>query len=161
MLKMLLTATRSFLKKTCAAAVTFAVKAVNGLVKLLTRAKDTAIEGWSWLNTKLRKPSPILHTKNTGGKSSPSGSLTTGTIWTMAAATVKAIAMQRFLLFLGGLICCFILPDEAKGDLTWFENMLTSSRDFFSNTAKAGVKKITSSITGLYSTKGGDLINSC
>lgn len=153
MLKMLLTATRSFLKKTCAAAVTFAVRTANGLVKLLTRAKDTAIEGWSWLNTKLRKPSPTLHTKNTGGKSS--------TIWTMAAATVKAIAMQRFLLFLGGLICCFILPDEAKGDLTWFENMLTSSRDFFSETAKATTKKITTTVTGWYSPKGGDLINSC
>jgi len=153
MLKMLLTATRSFLKKTCAAAVTFAVKAVNGLVKLLTRAKDTAVEGWSWLNTKLRKPSTPSTGEHTKKKSS---------LISMAMAGAKAIVVQRFFLFLGGLICCFILPDEAKGDLTWFENMLTSSRDFFSETAKATTKKITATVTGWYGpTKGGDLINSC
>lgn len=155
MLKMLLTATRSCLKKTFAAAVTFAVRAANGLVKTAVRVKDLLVEGWNWMGTKLRKPSAISPGELTKKKSSPMGT----SLISMAMAGAKAIAIQRFFLFLGGLICCFILPDEAKGDLTWFENMLTSSRDFFSNVGKATLQKITSKITGLY--RGGDLINTC
>ena len=148
MLKKLLTATRFCLKKITAAVVTFAVRAINGVVNLGKRIHADLTEGWCWLGTKLRKPSVLL-TKNTEGKSS--------TIWTGVAATLKAVCIKRFLLFLGGLICCFILPDEAKGDLTWFERMLTSSRDFFINVANATTQKTTDWFVGLFSRRAGEL----
>lgn len=42
----------------------------------------------------------------------------------------KFAVARAMLLFIGGLICCFLFPDDARGDLTWFEKMLTTARDW-------------------------------
>lgn len=42
----------------------------------------------------------------------------------------KLAVIRAMFLFLGGLICCFLFPDDACGDLTWFEKMLTTAKDW-------------------------------
>ena len=58
----------------------------------------------------------------------------------MEVAKLSKVAMLRaFVLFTGGFICCFLFPEEAKGDLTWFEKMLNTAMDW-SSVVVNGVK---------------------
>ena len=68
-----------------------------------------------------------------------SSALKTGATWVaeqckpVPVAHLSKVAMLRaFVLFVGGFVCCFLFPEDAKGDLTWFEKMLTSAMDWTS-----------------------------
>ena len=43
----------------------------------------------------------------------------------------KFAVVRAMFLFIGGLICCFLFPEDARGDLTWFEKMLITAQDCF------------------------------
>lgn len=49
-----------------------------------------------------------------------------------AAKLSKVAILHTFTLFIGGLICCFLFPEEARGDLTWFRKMLITAMDWSS-----------------------------
>lgn len=150
MLKMLSTVTRLCLKKICVGFVTCAKKSAEFLSKIAAGAANLLTEGWNWMGTNLRKPLPRGLTKTTEEKSS--------TIWTTVRATVKAVAIQRLLAFIGGIICVFVLPsDITNGDLTWFENMLTSSKNILRDTVTRSAEKIIGNVCGVFNNKAGEI----
>ncbi len=131
MFKRFFAATLSCTKKIFAACATFAVKAAKKIQSVLIGAKNLLIEAVTWVSTSLRKPScsqpPVVDTTS---------------IWQTAKAMAKAAFISRFLLFVGGLICVFVLPsDMTNGDLTWFENMLNSANNMLRDIAAGAVNK--------------------
>lgn len=145
MLKMLLTATLSFLKKTCAVAATCVVKLAEFVVNIATKTVATVTEGWNWLGTTMRKPR--LSSTSSSGKSSNSG---VGIIMT----AMKAVFLQRFFLFLGGLLCVFVLPsDVTNNDLTWFEGMLNSVKSLVHETCCSIRERTIMKMRGMFQPK--------
>jgi hypothetical protein len=157
MFKMLSTVTRWCLTKISVGFVICAKKSVSLVSSILTGTANLLTEGWNWMGTTLRKPQPprlaVCHAgpmKNTGEKSL--------TIWTSAVAIAKAAAVQRLLAFIGGVVCVWVLPtDITNGDLTWFENMLTSSKNMLRDLAYKAMEKAACCMNGLFSKKAGEL----
>ena len=49
-----------------------------------------------------------------------------------AKRLTKLAVVNSFFMFIGGLVCCFLFPEDAKGDLTWFRRMITTAMDWAS-----------------------------
>ena len=142
MLKKLLTATRVCFRKTLTVSVLFAVKLAKVVADTTTRVRDVLLDGWNWLGTNLRKPAVNFSTPST--KSSKPGFFRT------VKAVTKFAVIKQLALFMGGLVCCFLFPDEAKGDLTWFQGMLTSCYDSVALFANGIKDKAAGKLWGLF-----------
>jgi hypothetical protein len=103
--------------KTCAAFVTAAGKLANALTNIGNNIMSMLFEGAAWLTQRFEK----IPVKSIG---------------------IKA-CLRQVILLVGGFVCCFIFSEEARGDLTWFEKMLTSSMDWASILLKETTNKIT------------------
>lgn len=143
MLKKLLTATLSCLKKTCAVAATCVVKLAEFVVNVLTKTGDVLTEGWNWLGTAMRKPR--LNSTSSSGTMSSRG---------IIMSAVKMVFLQRFFLFLGGLLCVFVLPSEVtNNDLTWFEGMLNSVKNLVYETSSSIRERATMKVRCMFQPK--------
>ena len=144
MFKTLSIVTRWCLKKTFAAFVTAAERIGKFFSTLKTGVVKTLAEGAEWAVKMWKKPS-----------ASPQA--TENSFWSSTKAVAKAVAIQRLLAFIGGFICVFILPaDITKGDLTWFENMLTSSKNLMQSVLQKATERTVSGVMNMF-TKAGEI----
>ena len=148
MLKMLSTATRWCMKKITAAVVFCAEKCASIASRLWTNVSQALTKGWNWLGTTMRKPAVTSIT-------TPPTNITTKPMSTfgLVLKATRDMAWRRFLFFLCGLVCVFILPEETRGDLTWFESMLTSVNTTVTELGKKAYARVYDRIFGLFSSR--------
>ena len=73
------------------------VSGVTRIVECAKKGMNAATNGASWVAERI-KEAPVLELS-------------------------KVAIFRAMFLFIGGLVCCFLFPDEAKGDLTWFHKI--------------------------------------